>query len=68
MQRLRKGREVEQKRDIREVQRDMSLIKSPAAGMQTFIEITAIYSSSAPRGVSVYCDFRIVLCVSSYDH
>jgi len=32
MQRLRKGREVEQHRDIREVQRDMSLIRSPAAG------------------------------------
>jgi hypothetical protein len=32
MQRLRKGREVEQHRDIREVQRDMALIKSPAAG------------------------------------
>lgn len=32
MQRLRKGREVEQHRDIREVQRDMALIRSPAAG------------------------------------
>lgn len=32
MQRLRKGRELEQKRDIHEVQRDMSLIKSPATG------------------------------------
>ncbi|KAL5244086.1 hypothetical protein ACI65C_011496 [Semiaphis heraclei] len=34
MQRLRKGREVEQHRDIREVQRDMSLIRSPAAGLK----------------------------------
>ncbi|XP_065199916.1 probable ribosome biogenesis protein RLP24 [Planococcus citri] len=34
MQRLRKGREMEQRRDIREVQRDMSLIKSPAAGLK----------------------------------
>lgn len=34
MQRLRKGREIEQKRDIREVQRDMSLIRSPAAGLR----------------------------------
>lgn len=32
MQRLRKGRELEDKRDIREVQRDLSLIRSPAAG------------------------------------
>lgn len=36
MQRLRKGREVEQHRDIREVQRDMALIKSPAAGTYIF--------------------------------
>lgn len=36
MQRLRKGREVEQRRDIREVQRDMALIRSPAAGTMHF--------------------------------
>lgn len=36
MQRLRKGREVEQRRDIREVQRDMALIRSPAAGTVNF--------------------------------
>ncbi|XP_034943775.1 probable ribosome biogenesis protein RLP24 [Chelonus insularis] len=34
MQRLRKGRELEQERDIKEVQRDLSLIKSPAAGLK----------------------------------
>ncbi|KAL1117814.1 hypothetical protein AAG570_004129 [Ranatra chinensis] len=34
MQRLRKGREIETQRDIREVQRDLSLIKSPAAGLK----------------------------------
>ncbi|XP_003705858.1 ribosomal protein L24-like [Megachile rotundata] len=34
MQRLRKGREIEQERDIREVQRDLSLIRSPAAGLK----------------------------------
>ena len=34
MQRLRKGREVEWQRDVREVQRDISLIKSPAAGLK----------------------------------
>ena len=39
MQRLRKGREVEQRRDIREVQRDMSLIKSPAAGKIFYLPI-----------------------------
>lgn len=33
LQRLRKGREIEQHRDIREVQRDMALIRSPAAGI-----------------------------------
>ncbi|KAJ8936332.1 hypothetical protein NQ314_012405 [Rhamnusium bicolor] len=34
MQRLHKGRELEQERDIKEVQRDLSLIQSPAVGMK----------------------------------
>ncbi|CAG9861029.1 unnamed protein product [Phyllotreta striolata] len=34
LQRLRKGREIEQERDIKEVQRDISLIRSPAAGLK----------------------------------
>lgn len=34
MQRLRHGNLVEQQRDIREVQRNMSLIRSPAAGLK----------------------------------
>lgn len=34
MQRLRKGRELENERDIKEVQRDLSLIRSPAAGLK----------------------------------
>ncbi|GFG34351.1 hypothetical protein Cfor_08793 [Coptotermes formosanus] len=34
MQRLRKGRELETQRDIREVQRDLALIRSPAAGLK----------------------------------
>ncbi|GJQ82028.1 hypothetical protein Trydic_g6904 [Trypoxylus dichotomus] len=34
MQRLRKGRELENERDIKEVQRDMSIIRSPAAGLK----------------------------------
>ncbi|XP_018323060.1 probable ribosome biogenesis protein RLP24 [Agrilus planipennis] len=34
MQRLRKGREIETERDIKEVQRDLSLIRAPAAGMK----------------------------------
>ncbi|XP_076376994.1 ribosomal protein L24-like [Megalopta genalis] len=34
MQRLRKGRELEQERDVKEVQRDLSLIRSPAAGLK----------------------------------
>jgi len=34
MNRLRKGRDVEIQQDIREVKRDISLIKSPAAGLR----------------------------------
>ncbi|OXU21378.1 probable ribosome biogenesis protein RLP24 [Nasonia vitripennis] len=34
MQRLRKGRELEKERDIKEVQRDLALIRSPAAGLK----------------------------------
>lgn len=34
MQRLRKGREVEDRIDIGEVQRNLSLIRSPAAGLK----------------------------------
>lgn len=32
--RLRKGRELETERDVKEVQRDLALIKSPAAGLK----------------------------------
>ncbi|CAH1406770.1 unnamed protein product [Nezara viridula] len=34
MQRLRKATELETQRDIKEVQRDLSLIRSPAAGLR----------------------------------
>lgn len=34
MQRLRKGRELERERDVKEVQRDLSLVRSPAAGLK----------------------------------
>ncbi|XP_011645700.1 probable ribosome biogenesis protein RLP24 [Pogonomyrmex barbatus] len=34
MQRLRKGRELEQERDVKEVQRDLSLVRLPAAGLK----------------------------------
>ena len=34
MQRLRKGRELERDRDVKEVQRDLSLVRSPAAGLK----------------------------------
>lgn len=34
MQRLRKGRELEKERDVKEVQRDLALIRSPAAGLK----------------------------------
>lgn len=33
-QRMVKAREIEETRDVREVQRDMALIKSPAAGLK----------------------------------
>lgn len=34
MQRLRRAREIELQRDVKEVQRDMSLIRSPAVGLK----------------------------------
>lgn len=34
MQRLRKGRQLEDERDVKEVRRDLALIKSPAAGLK----------------------------------
>lgn len=34
MKRLRKANAIEKERDIKEVKRDMALIKSPAAGMK----------------------------------
>lgn len=34
MQRLRKGRELEREKDVKEVQRDLSIIRSPAAGLK----------------------------------
>lgn len=34
MQRLRKGRELEQEVDVKEVQRNLSLIRSPAIGLK----------------------------------
>lgn len=34
MQRLRKGRQVEIEMDVRDVQKNMSLIRSPAAGLR----------------------------------
>ncbi|CAD6227363.1 GSCOCG00006132001-RA-CDS [Cotesia congregata] len=34
MQRLRKGRELEEDKDIKEVQRNLCLIRSPAAGLK----------------------------------
>ena len=34
MERLRKGREIEIQMDVKDVQRNISLIRSPAAGMK----------------------------------
>lgn len=47
MQRLRKGRELENERDIKEVQRDLSLIRSPAAGLKERKEMEASSSHVA---------------------
>lgn len=41
MQRLRKGREVEWQRDVREVQRDISLIKLVCPFFLTFLNLTS---------------------------
>lgn len=38
MQRLRKGRELEQEIDVKEVQRDLPLIRSPAIGLKKRME------------------------------
>ncbi len=59
MQRLIKGREMEQKRDIREVQRDMSLIRSPAAGKLILILVKLeIRTSSKDRFLVFLAIFR----------
>lgn len=42
MQRLRKGKEIEDRRDIREVQRDLSLIRAPHAGESTVLQHYAL--------------------------
>lgn len=39
MQRLRKGKEIEDRRDIREVQRDLSLIRAPHAGESSVLQL-----------------------------
>ncbi|XP_059487772.1 probable ribosome biogenesis protein RLP24 [Neocloeon triangulifer] len=38
MQRLRKGREIERQRDVKEVHRDLQLIRADAAGMKERLE------------------------------
>lgn len=46
MQRLRKGRELEQERDVKEVQRDLSLIRSPAASLKKHKEEEVMYEDT----------------------
>lgn len=54
MERLRKGREVEWQKDVREVQRDISLIRSPAAGLkQRLAEEEASIMEVEPETIEV---------------
>ncbi|CAH4020823.1 probable ribosome biogenesis protein RLP24 [Pieris brassicae] len=53
MQRLRKGREVEWQRDVREVQRDISLIRSPAAGLKQRQALEAADMEVEPETIEV---------------
>jgi large subunit ribosomal protein L24e len=48
MQRLRKGKELERERDIKEVHRDMALIRSDAAGMRERMEESIIEEVHEP--------------------
>ncbi|XP_037949800.1 probable ribosome biogenesis protein RLP24 [Teleopsis dalmanni] len=63
MQRLRKGREVEIQMDVKDVQRNMSLIRSPAAGLKERrakekAEQEALMEEDLPEEEITYVDAR----------
>lgn len=63
MERLRKGREVEIQMDVKDVQRNMSLIRSPAAGLKERrakeeAEEAALMDEDLPEEKITYVDAR----------
>ncbi|KAH8232180.1 hypothetical protein KR032_001283 [Drosophila birchii] len=63
MQRLRKGREMEINMDVKDVQRNMSLIRSPAAGLKErrakeAAEEAALMEEDLPEEKITYVDAR----------
>lgn len=63
MERLRKGRQVEIQMDVKDVQRNMSLIRSPAAGLkqrraQEAAEEAALMEEDLPEEKITYVDAR----------
>jgi large subunit ribosomal protein L24e len=48
LNRLKKGKEMEKKKDVQEVQKNISLLRSPAAGMKRVKEeVVEVYTESA---------------------
>ncbi|XP_017090365.2 probable ribosome biogenesis protein RLP24 [Drosophila bipectinata] len=63
MERLRKGREIEIQMDVKDVQRNMSLIRSPAAGLKErrakeAAEEAALMEEDLPEEKITYVDAR----------
>ncbi|EDX13369.1 probable ribosome biogenesis protein RLP24 [Drosophila simulans] len=63
MERLRKGRQIEIQMDVKDVQRNMSLIRSPAAGLkqrraQEAAEEAALMDEDLPEEKITYVDAR----------
>lgn len=63
MQRLRKGREIEIQMDVKDVQRNISLIRSPAAGLKERrakeeAEAAALMEDDLPEEEITYVDAR----------
>jgi len=63
MERLRKGRQIEIQMDVKDVQRNMSLIRSPAAGLRErrakeAAEEAALMEEDLPEEKITYVDAR----------
>lgn len=63
MERLRKGRQIEIQMDVKDVQRNMSLIRSPAAGLKErrakeAAEEAALMEEDLPEEKITYVDAR----------